>query len=188
MSKIGLIVTINKFVKFYQSDEKTFVCDTLEMARKNLINYLAEEFNKIVVDFPIELDDLRYVWFDESYVDADIFRYKVFNNGIWEEPWEAQDVYSDVYDMMFEKECENPIDYGVLYCETTLEEDKSSEIKTVEEVDEEHAKEEQFENDSLSKLNDMNLNEMVNKYDPIKLFEKKFHEIIEQSKNENHVL
>jgi hypothetical protein len=125
MSKIGLIVIINKynnFNKYFQNIIKTFELSSLDETRTKLVEYLAEELNKEEIDFPIELDDLRFKWFNETYTDCDIFNYKVYDNN-FTEPWDLQDIYSDVYDLMFNKECDKEIDYASLYGEDKLTEE-----------------------------------------------------------------
>lgn len=131
MSKIGLIVIINKYSTYFKNTIKTFECSSLDETKTKLIEYLAEELNKEEIDFPIELDDLRFKWFNESYVDCDIFSYKVFDN-IFTEPWELQDIYSEVYDLMFNKECEKEIDYASLYNEDKLSDEDEMKIKETE--------------------------------------------------------
>jgi hypothetical protein len=130
MSNFGLIIIINKYNKHFQSIIKTFQLSSLDEAREKLVEYLAEELNKEEIDFPIELEDLRYKWFNETYVDCDIFSYKVYDNN-FTEPWESQDIYSDVYDLMFNKECDKEIDYTTLYSENKLsEEDEKKYIES----------------------------------------------------------
>ena len=41
--------------------EKTFSTIDLDQAKKELINYLALEFNKLYIDFPLDLNEFEYI-------------------------------------------------------------------------------------------------------------------------------
>ena len=60
MSKIGLIVTINKIDESVQT---TFICSTLDECYIELINHIANIFNILYIDFPTNLEDFEYIWF-----------------------------------------------------------------------------------------------------------------------------
>lgn len=123
MSQIGLIVTINKFKNYFTSNQKTWICETIDEARAKLVEYLADELNKINIDYPTELIDFEYIWFDRQYVNCNAFNYKIFVENNWCEPWESQDIYYDVMDKILEQEYKNPPDFDQMYSEPNPDED-----------------------------------------------------------------
>ena len=154
---IGLIVTVNKYKSYYESAQYNCVCDSLDEARVKLIEYLFTHFKDLNIDFPMELDDFQNIWFNQTYVKADVFRYKVFHNDKWDEPWEYQDIYSDVMEQMIATESANPPDFSKIYGEPDPDEE-------VDITDDEKNKG-FFENDEISD------------------FEKKLQEIMENAKS-----
>lgn len=163
MSKIGLTITLNKYNKYFKSINKLFLCDTLDETKNTLINYLIEQFKSLLIDFPSELEDLRYMWFDQQNVEAEIFKYKIFINNRWDEPWEPQEIYSEVLEIMFNKECEL----------------HANEIEEPYESDTEMKAEEDNSLDTKELFSRLNKDSC----EDITLFEKKFLEIINQAKN-----
>ena len=97
MSKIGLIVTINKIDESVQT---TFICSTLNECYIELINHIAKIFNILYIDFPINLEDFEYIWFKQEYTKNNSFVYSVFENNKWINPWTYEDIYSDVLTKM----------------------------------------------------------------------------------------
>ena len=133
MDKIGLIVTINKFVNYsgqkcFKTKTVTTMCKTLEEAHDELVTYLCSQFKDLNIDFPIDINEFEFMWFDREYVETHAFKYKVFNNG-WSEPWEMEDIYSDVMDRMFQTEVENPPDFSQLYGEPNPDEIKEDKFQ-----------------------------------------------------------
>lgn len=104
MNNFGLIVIINKYNKnIYSSYSKTFNIINIDEGYNKLIEYLAEQFNHLIIDFPQDLDDFEYIWFDNSYVNSSVFDYYIFNDK-WIQPWNKQELYEDVLNLMFDKE------------------------------------------------------------------------------------
>jgi len=95
---IGLIVTINEYKNHFKSYNKTFVCDTIENAKTELITCIASIFNILDVDFPQDVYDFERIWYDNKYVLAKIYDYKLFVNNKWETPWEYEELYYDIID------------------------------------------------------------------------------------------
>lgn len=120
---IGLIVTINKYDSYYESAQYNCVCDSLDATRVKLIDYICYHFKDLNIDFPLELDDFQNIWFNQTYVKADAFRYKVFHNDKWDEPWEYQDIYSDVMEQLITIESTNPPDFSKIYGEVDPDEE-----------------------------------------------------------------
>jgi hypothetical protein len=117
MNQVGLIITINKFKNYFESKQKTWSCESIENAKSTLVEYLVEQFKNLNIDYPSELIDFEYIWFDRQYVNANAFNYQIFIDGNWCEPWEAHDIYFDVLDKMLEQECANPPNFDELYGE-----------------------------------------------------------------------
>jgi hypothetical protein len=122
--KYGLIVTINKFNNCFESYQEIYTGNSMEDVNNKLINIISTEFNKINIDFPLELSDFEYIWFKQNYVKCDAFSYKIFYDGKWSEPWDNQEIYSDVLDKMLEKTIANPPDFSEMYGEPNPDEDK----------------------------------------------------------------
>jgi hypothetical protein len=132
---IGLVITVNKFNHYWNTTQSTFVCDTLDNAKKTLVNNLASQFYVLNIDFPLELADFEYIWFNQQQVEADSFYYKVFMDGSWSEPWDTHDIYADVLDAMLDLETNNPPDFSTLYGEPNPDENADDKFP-VEQSDE----------------------------------------------------
>jgi hypothetical protein len=117
MTKFGLIITINKFNNYFETIQTTYVFDTIDEAKNKLLTYLGDQFKHLNIDFPIDFIDFEYMWFKEQYINTNAFNYKIFNNDEWTEPWDTQEIYSDVIELMIEAETKIPIDFSQLYGE-----------------------------------------------------------------------
>ena len=117
MSKIGLIITINKFSTYFESNSYTYLYETINDARNKLVDTLVENFKYINIDFPDNLVDFEYLWFKQQYVNANSFTYKVFEDNRWSEPWDSDDIYDDVLVKLEEYEIQNAPDFSKMYGE-----------------------------------------------------------------------
>ena len=126
---IGLIIIINK----YSSQETlTFNLKSIDEAKDKLITILVDNFKHLNIDFPLDISDLEYTWFNEEYNNLSIFTYKIYNND-WITPWDEQDIYTDVLDKLYELEIATAPDFSELYGEPTESSvDKSIELDTNE--------------------------------------------------------
>ena len=104
MSKIGLIISINKINESIQS---TFTCSTLDECYIELIKHISCVFNVLQIDFPISLDDFEYIWFQNEYTKNSSFTYFIFENDKWITPWSNEDIYIDILNKMEEYEIYN---------------------------------------------------------------------------------
>ena len=104
MSKIGLIITINKI---NESVQTTFICSTLDECYIELIKHISTIFNRLHIDFPINLEDFEYIWFEQNYTKNNSFEYSIFENNAWINPWTFEDIYSDVLIKIEELEVSN---------------------------------------------------------------------------------
>lgn len=129
MNNIGLTVTVNKYVTSFQSNTVTFVCDTLDNIKTELIKCIAEQFNYLNIDFPLNYCDFEYHCFDTQPVKGDAINYGVFNNNVWSSPWSLQDIYSDVLDYLQEKDNACPPDFSKIYGEPNPDEEQPDDFK-----------------------------------------------------------
>ena len=52
-------IIINKYTKYFISNETNFISDSLENTKNQIIKIIANEFKDIHIDYPIELDDFE---------------------------------------------------------------------------------------------------------------------------------
>ena len=97
---IGLIIVINKYLS---QEILTFNFNSIDEAKNKLISILIDKFKNLNIDFPLLLSDLEYLWFNEESLDLPIFTYKIFDD-TWTNPWDDQEIYSDVLDKLHEIE------------------------------------------------------------------------------------
>lgn len=151
--KFGLIITINKYNKtYFESKEKTWVLDNEETVYSELIKYLVLQFKDLKFDYPLDLVDFDYLWFDKQYVNCNSFSYKVFNGEKWYEPWEYQDIYSDVFDAIQDEENKTHPDFTHMYGEPDGDEYKDN-PEPLDETDQYQYMESKI-NDIISETND----------------------------------
>ena len=138
MSSYGLIITINKYIKYFETIKQTFVCNSLEECKYKMIEFIANQFTFLNIDFPLELNDFEYIWFEQNYTQLNVFSYTIFTNftktiskgeepftedlekiyyssKMDNEPWELQDIYYEVIEKIHELEINNPPDFSQLY-------------------------------------------------------------------------
>ena len=123
MTKIGLIVTINKYKNHFASSTSTIVCTTIEEARIELIKYIVAHFSLLNIDFPLDYDDFEFIWFNENYVGANAFTYRLYHDNNWIEPWSHQEIYDDVLVAMHVDMIANPPDFDTMYGEPKYDDD-----------------------------------------------------------------
>lgn len=126
MNKLGLIVMVNKFKNYFSNTHSQIVCDTLEEAKKELITYLVAHFTPLKIDFPDNLEEFHNIWFNSTYIVADVFNYKIFHNDNWIEPWSQDEIYEDVLDCMHKYEIENAPDFSKIYNEPAYEDSETA--------------------------------------------------------------
>jgi hypothetical protein len=157
MNNIGLIVFINKYNIYFETINTSYLCDSIDDAKSKLIEALLREFSCKNIDYPLELIDFEYYWFNNKYVNADSFYYKLFIDGNWTEPWERQEIYSDVLEKMLEQENSNPPNFTEIYGEPNPDEEISDKfnMENDEEIHELNTKlTEIIKNAGSIKLND----------------------------------
>ena len=117
MNKIALVLTINRFTQYFETQTIYNNYDSIEIAKKALIDIIFSHFKNINVDYPHDLIDFEYIWFKEQYVKTNAFVYQIYDNDKWSEPWESQDIYEDVLEKIQEYENENIPDFSKMYGE-----------------------------------------------------------------------
>ena len=117
MNKLGLIININGYNNKFFNFEKTFICNDLNHAHLILLNYLSSNLNILNIDYPLNFDELDYYWFDGNNIDAKIFSYKIFDNTKWIEPWDYDELYSEILEIMNKQEIDEAPDFSKLYSE-----------------------------------------------------------------------
>ena len=130
MENIGLIVIINKFNKYFESQTFTFMSDTLITAKSNLINLIVENLKNINIDFPDKLIDFEYEWFNHQYVNCNVFSYKILMNNTWSEPWDYDDLYDDILIKLEAYEIQTVPDFTQLYSEPDGETEDNYDCQT----------------------------------------------------------
>jgi hypothetical protein len=106
------------------SNNKIFYANNLDNCKKYLIEYLASLLKNINIDFPDQLLDFEYIWFNQTFMDSSFFSYDVNS----EEPWDYQEIYEEVLDKLLEIEHANIPDFAELYSEEEEEDHNYSNI------------------------------------------------------------
>jgi hypothetical protein len=106
----GLVVIVNYSNKQIM---ETFSDDDINVLKIKLIDFLSNEFNKRIIDYPTDYEQLPIYWFD-GYILNDVFLYKVFLND-WIEPWSYDEIYSEAIDKLIQIENQNPVSEYVEY-------------------------------------------------------------------------
>lgn len=117
MEKTALVITINKFTSYFESNNYYTLHDSESDAKKHLEQVLVDNFKHLNIDFPDNLVDFEYQWFKQQYVKANSFSYKLFFSGKWSEPWDYDDIYDDVLVKLEEYEMANAPDFATMYGE-----------------------------------------------------------------------
>ena len=121
---IALIITINKYDIYFSSEILTFTCDNITNTYEKLINTLIKYFN-INIDFPNELSEFEYLWFDKQYTKLSTFTYNIFSNNEWSTPWESQSIYDDILEKINELEIKEAPDFSKMYGELNYNDNDS---------------------------------------------------------------
>jgi hypothetical protein len=135
----ALSLTINKYTTYFESINHFLLFETLDDLRKELINILTNQYKNYNIDYPSELIKFENIIFNDNYVKADAFVYKIFFENKWLEPWDNQEIYDDVLDSIFNIDSKNPPDFSEIYGEpdpdeniinnSNIEDEKINEIE-----------------------------------------------------------
>jgi hypothetical protein len=97
-SKFALIINLNKFNTYCEINHTKYICDSLEECKIKLIDYLVSEFKNLNIDFPFDILDFEYIYLNQNYINTNSFNYMIFSDNLWINPWDNQDIYSEVID------------------------------------------------------------------------------------------
>jgi hypothetical protein len=84
---------------------KTFYPNDLDESKQILVDYLVTLLKPINIDFPANVMDFEYIWFNQIYVQSNFFTYKIDDN--YSDIWEYQEIYDDVLEKLLENEYQN---------------------------------------------------------------------------------
>ena len=137
MNKIGLIITINKFKHYFETNQITLLCESIDEAKNKLVEHVANDFSNLNIYYPFELVEFEYHWFGQQNVNNNAFYYRLFIDGQWHNPWNEQDIYSDVLDKIQANEESNPPNFDEIYGEPDPDENTVNKF-TMEQNEEIH--------------------------------------------------
>lgn len=93
---IGLSITFIKYCNHFKIFNEYLICDDIDQAKEKLIDYIVKQIQYKNIDFPLDFDNFEYIWLDNNYIDGNMINYKIFIENKWIEPWDLQEIYSDV--------------------------------------------------------------------------------------------
>ena len=161
MNKLGLIININGYNNKFFNFEKTFICNDLNHARLILLNYLSSNLNILNIDYPLNFDELDYYWFDGNHIDAKIFSYKIFDNTKWIEPWDYDELYSEILEIMNKQEIETAPDFSKLYSENDDNDNDNDNNNNINNNNDNDNNNDNNNNDNKEKTKEMNFEEII---------------------------
>jgi hypothetical protein len=99
--------------------ENTFSINNLDEAKEELTTYLSQEFNKLHIDFPMNLIEFEALWCEHYSMEQidNIFNYNIYDsqNNKWIKPWNNEEIYNDTLDKIIHLEINNNKDYNIDY-------------------------------------------------------------------------
>jgi hypothetical protein len=125
--QIGLTITINYLLTYFKTDQIYLYCSSVEEAKLKMIEILANKFAQLYIDYPHDLNEFEFEWFNKQYVDSNCFYYKLCviepNHTLkWIEPWEYQELYLDILDHIQQIENSNPPKFEEIFGEPNPDE------------------------------------------------------------------
>ena len=118
LMSIGLSITFIKYTKRFEILNEYLICDNIDQAKEKIIDYIVKQIQYINIDFPLEFENFEYIWFENNYINTNMINYKLFINNDWIEPWDLQELYTDVLDKLQEKIYATEINFSELFEET----------------------------------------------------------------------
>lgn len=102
------------FIVFTKVNKQKIQTEILNESGKNMtdirqrIVYMLQEKFSVFNHLPESYNEfIQLCWFVNNSADAEPFDYKIFENNKWVTPWAAEDLYSDVYDILHKIELLN---------------------------------------------------------------------------------
>ena len=75
----------------------------------SFLNILKNNINAII-DYPSDIDDYSTIFWNNEYsMDNNFFDYQNFYQNKWIKPWELQDIYEKVLDIIHQVDIQNSI-------------------------------------------------------------------------------
>jgi len=104
----AIIITITR-PKIPKYETITFVCKSLDECENKLIVNLKNNINSNI-DFPVDVDDYSTLFWNNEYsMDNNFFDYQIFYKDKWIKPWELQDIYEKVINIIHNVDIQNSI-------------------------------------------------------------------------------
>jgi len=87
----------------------TFICKTLDECENKLIVNIKNNINANI-DYPVDIDDYSALfWNNESSMDNNFFDYQIFYEDKWIKPWELQEIYEKVLEIIHQVDIQNSL-------------------------------------------------------------------------------
>ena len=118
---VGLVITYVSFNKNIEIINDYIICQDIENSKIELIKYFSNKIQNLNIDYPLEYEKLEYLVFNDNYINCNMINYKIFNNNTWSDPWDIQEIYDEVLELLLQKENEQEIDMNELYGEPNAE-------------------------------------------------------------------
>jgi hypothetical protein len=132
MSNIGLFINIKELLDDkLVNNNYTFKCECLDDSKDILIKFLYDKINKFNIDYPESIYDFEIIWFNDNNISP-IFSYYIFDTD-WSSPWEYQEIYDIILEMIHISELNNIHDIDKLYYDE--EHDESGFLKSEDLID-----------------------------------------------------
>lgn len=104
----ALIITFTK-PKIPKYETLSFVCKSLEECENKLIINLKNNIYANI-DYPTDIDDYSTLfWYNDHSMDNHFFDYQIFYEDKWIKPWELQDIYEKVINIIHIVDIQNSI-------------------------------------------------------------------------------
>lgn len=141
MNNIGLYLNITKFKSFYETIPYFLIVPTIEIAKQEILKILSTYFKVLNIDYPLEFHEFEFIWFNQQYINVSAFSYKLFINNKWEEPWELQELYNDILEIMHDEE--------IKLINESVQDDEEDENEPKDIIDPELKQHVEFEEDTV---------------------------------------
>lgn len=104
----GMIITFTK-PRIPKYETLTFTCKSLDECENRLLVNLKNNIYANI-DYPSDIDDYSTLfWNSEHSMDNNFFDYQIFYQNKWIKPWELQDIYEKVLNIIYQVDIQNSI-------------------------------------------------------------------------------
>jgi len=99
MINYALVIIITK-PNIPKYEMNTFIFNSLDDCYNKLIITFKDLINK-KIDYPDNLIDYQNLyWYNDNNMDNEIINYNIFNSEEWIKPWDLEDLYKEVLDII----------------------------------------------------------------------------------------